>query len=59
MKGDHHHRHHRLSFGFSPTGIERGYYSYGYPDYSYDYYDYYLPGQRVLLGPSESANIQC
>jgi hypothetical protein len=55
----HHHHHHRVSFGFSPYWYPSGgYYSFGYPNYSYDYYDYYYPNNGYYSGQSESANIQ-
>jgi len=58
-KDDHHHRHHRVSLGFFPYWYPRGgYYSYGYPDYSYDYYDYYYPDNGYYSGQSESASSQ-
>jgi Putative peptidoglycan binding domain len=57
-KHDHHH-HHRGYFGFSPYWYPSGgYYSYGYPNYSYDYYDYYYPENGYYSGQSESASIQ-
>jgi hypothetical protein len=56
---NHHHRHNRVSLGFFPYWYPSGgYYSYGYPDYSYDYYDDYYPDNGYYSGQSDSAGIQ-
>jgi Putative peptidoglycan binding domain len=55
----HDYHHHRGYFGFSPYWYPSGgYYSYGYPNYSYDYYDYYYPENGYYSGQSESASIR-
>jgi hypothetical protein len=58
-RNHHHHHHNRVSLGFFPYWYPSGgYYSYGYPDYSYDYYDSYYPDNGYYSDQSDSAGIQ-